>query len=233
MNTTRADSPDTQNPSHSRVLSTNGVAKTPNVKSPSGVARPNRASVRRPGSIVGSNGLSSALASFVADDEAKKDDARIENAALIDNLKKSLRNAEMVSEDYHNQLSVLQRKMDDLMSDHAKLEEQMHESTEKIEDLEARKREDSRQVREMANLYESERMAMLRDREEASSRETELKTTIQRLKETMAGREMRFNLVADPDGRLSRSGMLKDKSWFCIRILNNGRSLSQPVILRR
>ena len=215
-NSARADSPDTQNSSQAKVLSTNGVAKTSTVKSPSGVARPNRASVRRPGSIVGSNGLSNALATFAADDEAKKDDARIENAALVDNLKKSLRNAELVSEDYQNQLSAVQKKMDDLMRDHAKLEERMHESTEKIEDLEARKREDSRQVREMANLYESERMAMLRDREEASSRESELRGTIQRLKETMAGREMRFNLAADPERRLSRSGMRL--GWFLLTL---------------
>ena len=210
-NQARADSPDTQSSSHAKVLSTNGAAKTSTIKSPSGVARPNRASVRRPGSIVGSNGLSNALASLTADEEAKKDDARIENAALIDNLKKSLRNAELVSEDYYNQLSTVQRKMDDLMRDHTKLEERMHESTEKIEELEARKREDSRQVREMANLYESERMAMLRDREEAAGRETELRSSIQRLKETMAGREMRFNLGADPDRRMSRSGISQNR----------------------
>ena len=203
---TRSSSPPARGSSPARVLTSNGTARNPTVKSPSGVARPNRASVRRPGSIVGSIGN---IGAFGADESVKEEDARIENATLVDNLKKSLRNTELMSEDYQKQVEIMQKKMDDLMKEHARVEEHLHESTEKIEELEARKREDSRQVREMANLYESERHAMMRDREEATTREEELKATIQRLRETMAGREMRFNFAMDPERRLSRQGKLK------------------------
>ena len=137
---------------------------------------------------------------------AKEENARIENAQLIENLKKSLKTADMIAEDYQGQLTVLQKKYDDILRDHGKLEEQFGDTTQKIGELEAKRKEDSRQVREMANLYESERMSMLRDREEAAVREEELRRSVQRLKETMAGREMRFNIAADPDKRLSRSG---------------------------
>ena len=181
-------------------MSAHGTAKSS--RDGSGVARPNRASVRRPSSIVGSIGN----IGYQGEEEVKEENARIENAALVDNLKKSLKNAELVSEDYQNELSVLQKKFDDLMKDHGKLEEQFHESSKKVSELEAKKKEDSRQVREMANLYESERMSMLRDREEATSREEELKKTVQRLKETMAGREMRFNIGGASERRSSRQG---------------------------
>jgi hypothetical protein len=62
-------------------------------------------------------------------------------------------------------------------------------------------------VREVSGLYESERMAILREKEEQNAREAELKATIQRLRETLAGREMRFNSVPDGGRRMSRSGM--------------------------
>lgn len=188
---------DDRNTSPARVLSTHGTGRSS--KDPSGVARPNRASIRRPSSIVGSIGN--------IEDVEKEENARAENSVLVDNLKKSLRNAEMVSEDYQTQLTVLQKKMDDLMNEHGKLEIQYHESTQKILELESKKKEDSRQVRDMANLYESERMSMLRDREEAAAREEALKKTVQRLKETMAGREMRFNLGSNSERRSSRQGM--------------------------
>ena len=168
------------------------------------MARPNRASVRRPGSIVGSIGNINAF----SEELGKEEDARAENATLVENLKKSLRNAELQAEDSQKQMEMMMKKMDDMMREHARVEENLHESTEKIEELEARKKEDSRQVREMANLYESERHAMMRDREEASNRETELKATIQRLKETMAGREMRILMATDPERRLSRQGTI-------------------------
>ena len=186
------------------VLSSNGMARNTPMRSPSGVARPNRASVRRPQSIVGSVGNGSGF----GEEQAREDDARIENAALIDNLKKSLRNAELMSEDYQQHLVTTQKALDDLSREHAKLEERLHESLEKVEDMETMRKEESRQVRNMASLYESERTSMLRDREDASVREKELRATIQRLKETVAGREMRFNVATDLDRRRSRAGKI-------------------------
>ena len=111
-----------------------------------------------------------------------------------------------MAEDYQQQLAAAQKRMDDILKQQTKLEEQFHESMQKAEALEMEKKETSRQVRDMGQLFESERTAMLKDREEASSRETELRASIQRLKETMAGREMRF-MNADSERRLSRHGM--------------------------
>lgn len=139
------------------------------------------------------------------DDNGTEEDARIENAVLIDNLKKGLRNAEQVSEEYQRELSLVHKKLDDLMRDEAKMEERLHESSQKIEELEAQKKDAARQVRDVSNGFESERMAMLRDRDEHLAREKEHKATIQRLKETLAGREMRVN--ADAERRMSRSGL--------------------------
>ena len=140
------------------------------------------------------------------EDSRSEQDARIESAALIDNLKKSLRNAELVSEDYQRELQVLQKEMDQVLREHAKMEERLHETSQKVESLEMQKKDVSRQVRDMGSLFESERKSMLRDREDGHARESELKTTIQRLKETLAGREMRVNSVVDVERRMSRSG---------------------------
>ena len=139
------------------------------------------------------------------EDHSTEDDARIETAVLIDNMKKSLRNAETVSEDYQREMVLLQKKLNEVMRDHAKMEERLHESIQRIEELEIQKKDISRQARDMGNMFESERMAMLRDRDEAVGREAELKATVQRLRETMAGREMRVN--ADSERRVSRSGV--------------------------
>lgn len=111
-----------------------------------------------------------------------------------------------MSEEYQRELSLVHKKLDELMRDQAKMEERFHESSHKIEELEAQKKDAARQVRDMNNVFESERMAMLRDREEQLARETEHKSTIQRLKETLAGREMRIN--ADAERRTSKSGQL-------------------------
>ena len=173
------------------------------MKSPSGVARPNRASVRRPGSIVGGIGN---IGAFGDDEAAHEEDARIESATTVENLKKSLHSAEVMCEEHRQQAEVLQQKMDQMLREHARLEEQLHDSTLSNDGHEARRKEDSRRVRDMASLFESERAAMLRDREEAGAREKELQATVQRLKETMAGREMRFHVAANPERRSSRSG---------------------------
>ena len=174
------------------------------MKSPSGVARPHRASVRRPSSIVGTSSLG-AMTPF-GEDNVDDENTHIENTALVDNLKKSLRAAEAMCEDQRAQAAALQETMDNMLRDHATLEERLHEAGLRNEQLEQRTREDSKQVREMASLFEGERAAMLRDREEAAQREKELQAAVKRLKETMAGREMRFNIAAHPERRMSRTG---------------------------
>ena len=99
---------------------------------------------------------------------------------------------------------LLQKKLDDVQREQEKMEDRLHEGSQRIEDLEGQRKEVSRQMRDMQNIYESEREAMMQDRNAQSSRETELKSTVQRLKETLAGREMRVNV--DAERRMSRSG---------------------------
>ena len=115
-----------------------------------------------------------------------------------------MRNAELVSEDYQHQLTLLQKKLDDVQREQEKMEDRLHEGSQRIEDLEGQRKEASRKMRNMQNIYESEKEAMIRDRDEQALRETELKSTVQRLKETLAGREMRVNV--DAERRMSRSG---------------------------
>lgn len=189
-----------RNASPARVLSTQGTARSSTTKDPSYVARPNRASVqiRRPSSVLGNTGNT--------EDVEKEENTRSENTALVENLKKSLKTAELIAEENQAQLAILQNRYDGLFKEHGALEDRLGDTTQKLGELEARRKDDSKSVRDMANLYESERTSMLRDREEASQREEELRRSVQRLKETMAGREMRFNIAADSDRRSSRSG---------------------------
>lgn len=205
-----------RNASPARVLSSQGTARSSVTKDPSYVARPNRASVqiRRPSSVVGSIGN--------IDDIEKEENARIENAALVENLKKSLKTADLIAEENRTQLSILQKRYDDLFKEHGALEDRLGDTTQKLGELETKRKEDSKSVRDMANLYESERMSMLRDREESSQREEELRRSVQRLKETMAGREMRFNIASDPDRRSSRSGKTNMR---CLLLANDLQQL--------
>ena len=189
-----------RNASPARVLTTQGTARSSASKDPSYVARPNRASmqIRRPSSVVGSIGN--------IEDVEREENTRVENSALIENLKKSLKTADLMGEENQAQLAVLQKRYNDLFKEHGTLEDRLGDTTQKLGEVEAKRKEDSKSVRDMANLYESERMSMLRDREEGLQREEELRRSVKRLKETMAGREMRFNIAADPDRRSSRSG---------------------------
>jgi hypothetical protein len=193
-----SSSPTPKTAPSSAVLSSNGVARTASHKSSSSISRPARPGVRRPGSVAGPI---SNLSIGGNEDNGKDEDARAETAALIDSLKKSVRDAELVSEDYNHQLAGVQQRLDELMQEHAKLEERYHESTEKTEELQTQARDSSRQVREMEAIYESERVAMMKDREDSNEKEAELKRTIQRLKESMAGKEARLQDTERPSLR--------------------------------
>ena len=183
--------------------SSTNITRTTPAKSSIGVTKPTRASVRRPGQ--GTSNLNNTSTLNISDD-GSEDDARIEHVALIDNLKRSLRNAELVSEDYQRQLNMLQMKLDDVQHEQGKFEDRLHESSRRIEELEAEKKDVIRQKRDLENIYDSERISMMRHRDEQATREAELKFSVQRLKETLAGREMKIN--ADAERRMSRSGKL-------------------------
>jgi chromosome segregation ATPase len=85
---------------------------------------------------------------------------------------------------------VLQSKLDDALKEQAKLEEKVHEHEEQIESLTNEKREAARQMREMETIYEAERSAMMKEKEEMANREEEMQAVIQRLKDSLAQRNL-------------------------------------------
>jgi DNA repair exonuclease SbcCD ATPase subunit len=115
---------------------------------------------------------------------------RAETVAIIDDLKERLALAESGSDTYKRQAEVLQSKLDDALKEQAKLEEKVHESEEQIESLTNEKREASRQMREMETIYEAERSAMMKEKDEMGNREEEMQTVIQRLKDSLAQRNL-------------------------------------------
>lgn len=79
------------------------------------------------------------------------------------------------------------------------LEDRLHESDENLEALENQKRDALRQRREMETIYEAERSSMNKEREDMASREEEMQSIIQRLKDSLTQRSN-----TDEDSRLSR-----------------------------
>ena len=177
----------------------NGIGKTTSIKG-SGITRSARATTKRLGP--GTSNLSSSNISTASED-ASEDDARAETAAVIDELKSRLFKAETASEEYQRRLASLQGRLDESQDEHGRLEDRMHEESEKIQALENENREALLQKREIEALFDSERMAMAKENEEHNAREEGLHSIIQQLKETLAQRDMRMNV--DGDGRLSRS----------------------------
>ncbi|KAH0553074.1 hypothetical protein GP486_006735 [Trichoglossum hirsutum] len=179
---------------------TNGMARTRSVRgSTTGTPVSARAAAKRPaGSLsgLGSNNVSS------ASEDADEDDAKAETAALIEDLKIRLEKSDTVAEEYQRQLEVVQSRLDDALNEQARLEESVHESSEKIEVLENDKREAQRQARELENIYEAERVAIMQEKEEMVGREEELHLIIQRLKDSLSQRDMRPEWA---EGGVSRS----------------------------
>ena len=195
---------DSHSPNGSRVAarqppnpSSNGLGR-----SPSGRQSPvsARAAARKPGA--GRSNLSMSSVPRIPND-ASEDDARAENAALITELKEQLQKAETVSEQYQKQLGVLQMRLDEAVMEQGKLEEQAHEKESKIEALYGEVRDHARQIRDLEQGYETERTAMLKEKEHQTGREEELQSSIQRLKETIAQKDLRINV--ENDRNLSRS----------------------------
>jgi len=115
---------------------------------------------------------------------------RAETVAIIDDLRDRLAQAESSAETHKRQAEVLQSKLDDAHKEQAKLEEKVHESEEQIESLTNEKREAARQMREMETIYEAERSAMMKEKDEMANREEEMQTVIQRLKDSLAQRNL-------------------------------------------
>lgn len=142
--------------------------------------------------------------------DPSEEEARAQNAALIEDLKEQLQKAETASEQYRKQLGVLQMKLDEAVSEQGKLEDQSHERESKIEALNGEIREHVRQIRDLEQSHEMERNAMLQEKEQQASREEEMQATIQRLKESLAQKDMKINAESGKD--VSRSSSFRNRS---------------------
>ncbi|KAH8820792.1 hypothetical protein F5884DRAFT_60775 [Xylogone sp. PMI_703] len=128
-----------------------------------------------------------------------EEEVHAETVALIDDLKERLQKAETISEQFQKQTQVLQSRLDEALLEQGKLEDRLHENEERLEALENEKRESSRRIREMESIYEAERSAMTKEREDMANREEEMQAVIQRLKDSLAQRT-----TSDEEGRVSR-----------------------------
>jgi chromosome segregation ATPase len=140
-------------------------------------------------------------------------DAKAETAAVIEDLRERLQKAEVAAEEAHKQHAVTQARLDDTSKEHNSIEESMHEQEERLEQLENEKKESIRQRREFEAIYEAERAQSMKDKEELQVREEELRDTIQRLKETMAQKEMR----GEDERRQSISRACKSSHTLIVR----------------
>lgn len=127
--------------------------------------------------------------------------ARAEKVAALDDLKDRLAKAETASEDYRKQAEVLQARFDEVTKEQVKYEEKCHELEEQTEALQNEKREATRKIREMEAIYEAERSAMVKEKEEMANREEELQMVIARLKDSLNQQKM----SSEDEPRSSRS----------------------------
>lgn len=140
-----------------------------------------------------------------ADNEAKA-----ELQVKMEELQEQLRQAEENSAEVQKQAAVLQVKLDEALKETSMLEEHVHEHTERINDLENEKKESLRARREMEQIYESERVAFMKEREETQTKEEEMQASLQRMKEALAQREMRAGLDDASKPNMSRNSSYRN-----------------------
>ncbi|KAJ5084088.1 hypothetical protein NUU61_008667 [Penicillium alfredii] len=193
----------TRGHTRSPSAASNGINRSPSLRGSTPVSA--RAAARKPAR----SNLSMSNVPRVSGDPSDEE-ARAQNAALIDELREQLQKAETASEQYQKQLGVLQMRLDEAVSEQGKLEDQAHERDTRIETLNSETRDQARQIRDLEQNHEMERNAMLQEKEQQTSREEEMQATIQRLKESMAQKDMRIN--ADGDRQISRSSSFRNRA---------------------
>jgi hypothetical protein len=134
--------------------------------------------------------------------DGAEDDARAEHAQLVAELKEQLQRAEFASEQYQKQLEVLQLRLDEVLIDQSRLEEQGHQRDAEIQILQANAKDFARQRKEMEQFHEAEKALILKERDQQASKEEELQAIIRRLNDTIRQRDIRFH-DASPSGRSS------------------------------
>ncbi|KAJ6062304.1 uncharacterized protein N7446_006424 [Penicillium canescens] len=194
----------TRGHARSPSAATNGLNRSPSLRGSTPVSA--RAAARKPGR----SNLSMSNVPRVSNDPSEEE-ARAQNAALIEDLRSQLQKAETASEQYQKQLGVLQMRLDEAISEQSKLEDQAHERDSRIEVLNNEIRDQGRQIRDLEQNHESERNAMLQEKEQQTSREEEMQATIQRLKDSVAQKDMRMNSEGDRH-QVSRSSSFRNRS---------------------
>jgi len=156
------------------------------------------AAARRAGNRMSAGfGSTSALS-----EDGAEDDARAEHAQLVAELKEQLQRAEFASEQYQKQLEVLQLRLDEVLIDQTRLEEQGHQRDAEIQILQANAKDFARQRKEMEQFHEAEKALILKERDQQARKEEELQVVIRRLNDTIRQRDIRFQ-DASPSGRSS------------------------------
>jgi len=199
----------------STTASTPTVSRTQSVRK-TGTNTPvsGRAAVKKP--MIGSSQATNAKNGQDADAEANVDDEddRAQTALVIEELQTRLRKAELAAEESDKQNTVLQTRLDQRLDEYAKLEEQLQEVHERVDELGNDNRETTRQKRELENIYEADQRANLKAREESHFREDELRATIERLKDSVVQKDSRAGLEEeDRRPSLSRNGKSAHPSW--------------------
>ncbi|KAJ5628688.1 hypothetical protein N7490_010916 [Penicillium lividum] len=194
----------TRGHARSPSATTNGHNRSPSLRNSTPVSA--RAAARKPGR----SNLSMSNVPRISNDPSEEE-ARAQNAALIEDLREQLQKAETASEQYQKQLGVLQMRLDEAISEQSKLEDQAHERDTRIETLSSEIRDQGRQIRDLEQNHEQERNAMLQEKEQQTSREEELLATIQRLKEAVAQKDMRINAEGDRH-QVSRSSSFRNRA---------------------
>ncbi|KAK3096374.1 hypothetical protein LTR53_019309, partial [Teratosphaeriaceae sp. CCFEE 6253] len=123
-------------------------------------------------------------------------------------LHERLQLAEQAALDAQQQSTFLQHRLDEAMKEQSQLEESAHEQSERVEVLEHEKKEALRARRELEQIYEEERVAALKEREEAQTREEEVQHTVQRMKE----RELRVGLEDGHRPSVSRNSSFRSST---------------------
>ncbi|KAF2876564.1 hypothetical protein BDV95DRAFT_483491 [Massariosphaeria phaeospora] len=180
-----------------------GVTRTRSIRSGvNGTPVSARAAARKP-PTTSSLSTSSSQADGV-DDEA----AREEAAAYLQDLKERSQKSAAEADERQKKIDVLNSRLDDALAEQAKLEERTHEAEERVESLNNAKRELTRQQRELEAIYEAERAQSMREKEDAQTRHEEQQETIQRLKETMAMKNVHTS--DGEEGNLSRAASFRN-----------------------
>lgn len=121
----------------------------------------------------------------------------------MDELRERLRRAEIAAEEYQRQLSIMQEQLKDSMQDYGNLEEQLHESQLKVDNMEVEKLSWMREKNQLEKDFDAERVVFMAGQAEAQKREEDMQHSMKRLKENFAQRELR--MTVDPSQTLSRS----------------------------